>query len=150
MHRRELRAWTVGEEVFRSIAEATVRNQPPPRTMPKAELDERISAAEAVLPLLNDVERVRQIRRIAGLKRARTLGVAGLSKAAIAAQRTRRANAMAESDDSASRFCPRHRRRLLAYAAVQRCLPPRLDRARGVLDHRVAPRGRRARADGSD
>jgi|SRR5215208_1021263 hypothetical protein len=83
-----------GEEVFRSIAEATVRNQPPPRTMPKAELDERISAAEAVLPLLNDVERVRQIRRIAGLKRARTLGVAGLSKAAIAAQRTRRANAM--------------------------------------------------------
>ena len=62
--------------------------------MPKAELDERISAAEAVLPLLNDVERVRQIRRIAGLKRARTLGVAGLSKAAIAAQRTRRANAM--------------------------------------------------------
>jgi hypothetical protein len=45
--------------------------------------------------------------------------------------------------------CPRHRRRLLAYAAVQRCLPPRLDRARAVVDHRALP-SRRARADGSD
>jgi hypothetical protein len=33
-----------GEEVFRTIAEATVRNQPPPKAMRETELDERISA----------------------------------------------------------------------------------------------------------
>lgn len=81
-----------GEEVFRSIAEATVRNQPAPRVMREADLDERISAAEAVLPLLTDLERAHQRRRIAGLKRARTLGVAGLRIAAARAQQTRRAN----------------------------------------------------------
>ena len=70
-----------GEEVFRSIAEATVRNQPPPKAMRETEVDERISAAEAVLPLLSDLEREHQKHRIAGLKRARTLGVAGLGKA---------------------------------------------------------------------
>jgi hypothetical protein len=95
-----------GEEVFRTIAEATVNNQPRPTAMRERELNERIAAAEAVLPLLTDDERRRQrhhiaglkaartkgpeIRRLAGLKAVRTKGPNGLKTAAERAKRTRR------------------------------------------------------------
>src|SRR5262249_33572037 len=61
-----------GDEVFRAIAEATVRHQSLLANQPASALDERISAAEAVLPLLSKAERRLQKHRIAGLKRART------------------------------------------------------------------------------
>ena len=41
-----------GEEVFRTIAEATVRYQPKPSALYPKQLDERIRAAEALMPLL--------------------------------------------------------------------------------------------------
>jgi len=45
--------------------------------------------------------------------------------------------------DPRPRSRARDLRRLLAYAAFQRCLPPRLERARSVVDHRVLPSHRR-------
>ena len=78
-----------GEEVFRAIAEATVRHQPPLSQYNHNDLDERIKAAEAILPMLTKPEAKRQRRRIAGLKRARTLGQEGLRLAAERAKRSR-------------------------------------------------------------
>jgi hypothetical protein len=64
-----------GDEVFRTIAEATVHYQAMTiKGEDTNQLAERIGAAEAVLPLLNDVEAKHQRRRIAALKAARTLG----------------------------------------------------------------------------
>jgi hypothetical protein len=79
-----------GDEVFRAIAEATVHRQATILKDSDAQLTERIRAAEAVLHLLSGPEVQRQHRRIAALKRARTLGSEGLSRAARAAWRTRR------------------------------------------------------------
>jgi hypothetical protein len=79
-----------GDEVFRTIAEATVHRQATIIKEEGSQLSERIRAAEAVLPLLSDVEAQRQRRRIAALKRARTLGPEGLSAAAKKAWRTRK------------------------------------------------------------
>jgi len=71
-----------GDEVFRTIAEATVQHQNRLiANQPASALDERINAAVAVLPLLSKAERQLQARRIAGLKRALTLGPEGLRKA---------------------------------------------------------------------
>ena len=78
-----------GEEVFRTIAEATVRHQPPLSQHDHNSLDERIRAAEAILPMLTMPEAKRQRRRIAALKRARTLGQEGLRLAAERARRSR-------------------------------------------------------------
>jgi hypothetical protein len=79
-----------GDEVFRAIAEATVHRQTALLKNSDTLLAERIRAAEAVLDLLNEPEAQKQRRRIAALKRARTLGPEGLSRAARAAWRTRR------------------------------------------------------------
>ena len=79
-----------GDEVFRAIAEATVHRQTALLKSSDTLLAERIRAAEAVLPLLSEPEARKQRRRIAALKRARTLGPEGLSRAARAAWRTRR------------------------------------------------------------
>ena len=79
-----------GDEVFRAIAEATVHRQTALLKNSDTLLTERIRAAEAVLPLLSEPEAQKQRRRIAALKRARTLGPEGLSRAARAAWRKRR------------------------------------------------------------
>ena len=54
-----------GDEVFRTIAEATVHRQTTIIKEEGSRLSERIRAAEPVLPLLSDVETQRQRRRIA-------------------------------------------------------------------------------------
>ena len=82
-----------GEEAFRAIAEATVRKQAGALSASTASLDERIKAAELMLSLMPDDQRQHQRRRIAALKRARTLGPAGLRDAAIRARRARQNNA---------------------------------------------------------
>ena len=79
-----------GDEVFRVIAEATVQRQRAIVNRANTQISERIEAAETILPLLNDAEAKWQKRRIAALKRARTLGREGLSAAARKAQGTRR------------------------------------------------------------
>jgi hypothetical protein len=78
-----------GDEVFLTIARATVHRQMPIVDADRRLLGERIEAAEAILPLLNEAEAKRQRRRIAALKRARTLGADGLSLAAKRARATR-------------------------------------------------------------
>lgn len=83
-----------GDEVFLVIARGVVAQAEPKvvahTASPMSSLEERIAAAEAVLPTLTEVERRRQLRRIAGLRRALTLGPDGLAEAARRAVATRR------------------------------------------------------------
>jgi hypothetical protein len=79
-----------GDEVFRAIAEATVCHQAAILRESSNQLSERIDAAEAILRFLSEPEAKRQRRRIAALKRARTLGPKGLSAAAKKAWEARR------------------------------------------------------------
>jgi hypothetical protein len=59
-----------GDEVFRTIARATLAKEAPPATLPPNLLSERIRAAQAVLPMLPPFEQAKQRRRIAAVKRA--------------------------------------------------------------------------------
>lgn len=77
-----------GEEVFRTIARSTLGAELPPAALPRSQITERIEAAEAVLLQLSETEQARQRRRIAALKRARTLGSVGLKRAARRARET--------------------------------------------------------------
>ena len=84
-----------GDEVFLVIANGVVEKA----KAITADFDqmnlakERLAAAEAVLPSLSENERRRQRRRVAALRRAITLGSAGLTSAARRAWATRRRNA---------------------------------------------------------
>jgi hypothetical protein len=75
-----------GDEVFLPIAEATTHRQAAFLKAGGRQLSQRIEAAEAILPLLNRPDAKRQKRRIAALKRARTLGEEGLRGAAAKAR----------------------------------------------------------------
>ena len=80
-----------GDEVFIPIAEATARRQTAVRASGRKQLDKRIGIAESVLHLLSPADARRQRRRIAALKRARTLGPLGLAAAATKARESREA-----------------------------------------------------------
>jgi hypothetical protein len=75
-----------GDEVFLPIAEATTHRRAAFLKSGGQQLTQRIEAAEAVLPLLKKPDAKRQRRRIAALKRARTLGEKGLRGAAAKAR----------------------------------------------------------------
>jgi hypothetical protein len=80
-----------GDEVFLSIARGVVeRAGAVTAHVPADLLKERIAGAEAVLPQLSEPERRKQRRRIAGLRRALTLGPDGLKEAAHRAIATKR------------------------------------------------------------
>jgi hypothetical protein len=79
-----------GDEVFIPIAEATTRRQAAIRASGREQLDKRIGIAESVLQLLSPANAQKQRRRIAALKRARTLGPLGLAAAATKARESRR------------------------------------------------------------
>lgn len=87
-----------GDEVFLVIARGAVERASiapvPPTSDFALLLNERISAALAVLPLLSEPEQRRQRRRIAGLRRALALGPEGLAAAARRAIATKRRNTM--------------------------------------------------------
>jgi len=77
-----------GDELFCTLAVSMIENQPPLARQRPANLDERIRAAEAMMPLLTPAVAASQRRRIAALKRARTLGKDGLRAAAEKARAT--------------------------------------------------------------
>jgi hypothetical protein len=77
--------------VFRTIAEATVRHRRSALSdLSAQDSTERINAAESILPLLTEDERRCQKRRIAGLKRARTLALRTCGVRQQLAHQTRR------------------------------------------------------------
>ena len=84
-----------GQEVFLELAHAAVdQEQRAPRVTSAAEWEagyrERIAAAQAVLDGLPTSEQAKQRQRIAGLKRALTLGPDGLRAAAAKAKASRK------------------------------------------------------------
>jgi len=90
-----------GEEVFLELAHAAVDNeQRPSRLDPgmdwRAAYRERIAAAGVLLAGLPQSERAKQRQRIAGLKRALTLGPDGLRAAAAEAKASRKRSGLQE------------------------------------------------------
>ncbi len=84
-----------GEEVYLKLARAAVENETKASDLAlgqdwQAGYRERIAAAEVLLAGLPESERVKQRQRIAGLKRALTLGPAGLRAAAAKAKAGRK------------------------------------------------------------
>jgi len=81
-----------GDEVFLPIAEATARLQASFLKSGGRRLSQRIEAALSILPLLSKADAKRQIRRIAALKRARTMGQIALTQSSKRARQSRRAH----------------------------------------------------------